>query len=109
MANNITIKRENTVNIQLKISPITLVPSDIIYFTVKPYFDDDQQDSTAVIKEQLTGQTGSTAQIKLAASKTNIEPGSYVYDIKLARSNGDQTTAVIGKCKVIDVVTLRGA
>ena len=105
---NLTIMRGNTQNVTLTISPISIDSGDIIYFTVKEDYDNDQTDNGAVIHKDITGKSGHSFTIEITPEDTNdVVAGNYVYDIKLAKPNS-QTTLVYGKFKVMDAVTLRG-
>ncbi len=102
--------RENTVNITLTFPGVDLTGATV-YFTVKPDYDDDQTDGSAVISKDVTAHTSPTeglTVVTLTPGDTNVTPDSYVYDIKLKKSSGEQSTVAVGKCVVKDVVTLRG-
>jgi hypothetical protein len=105
---NITIKRANTQNITLNVEPAELGPGDVVYFTVKPKFDNDSTDSAAVIAKDVTDVLVDPFTFKLTAQDTDVLPGRYVYDLTIKFVNGDRTTIADGKCRVKPVVTLRG-
>jgi len=102
--------RENTVNINLSFPGVDLTGATV-YFTVKADYDDDGTDSSALIKKDVTSHidaaNGQTVVV-LTPSDTDVEPGKYVYDIKLKKSSGEQTTLKVDKCQILPAVTLRG-
>lgn len=101
--------RENTVNINLTFPGVDLTGATV-YFTVKPDFDDDQSDASALIQKDVTSHSdavnGGTV-VSLTPADTSVEAGKYVYDIKLKKSTGEQTTVNVGKCEIKNVATLR--
>ena len=117
MAKNLTITRTNTQTVNLTAtdaSGISAVGSgDVIYFTAKPAYDDDETDSNAVITKTLDADdvldtdTGKVS-FTLTASDTNVEAGKYVYDLVLKQSDEDRITLLSGKLTVKPAVTLRG-
>lgn len=110
MASKIEFYRENTVNINLTFSEIDLTGATI-YFTVKQASDETSDDSTALIKKDITSHTNptnGTTLVQLTPSDTDVAPGKYVYDIKLKKANGDQTTVQVGNVVVKPAVTNRG-
>lgn len=117
MAKNIKIIRGNTQTINLTVLDASSVPavrdSDMIYFTAKPSYDEDETDANAVIcktlnaKDVLNTETGAVS-FKLTASEANVVPGKYVYDIVLKQADTDRATLLEGKLTVTPAVTLRG-
>lgn len=110
MAQNIKFYRENTVNINLTFAGVDLTGATV-YFTVKSDFDNDQADSSAKIKKDITDHddpTNGKTTVALSPSDTNIAADTYGYDIKLKKATGEQTTIAIGELEVLDVHTLRG-
>ena len=99
----IEIYRKNTVNISAKLSGIN--DGSTIYFTVKPDYDEDETDTSGVIKAEATANDGHCV-FRLTAGQTDVSTGDYVYDFKLVDSSSDITLKV-GKLKVLPVVTLR--
>ena len=114
MDNKIETYRENTCPINLSITNPDKTPKDItgatVYFTVKPEFDNAEDDSTAKIKVEITDHTDPTAgltQINLTPTQTNIPADDYVYDVKVKLANTEQYTMVTGKFVIKEVATLR--
>lgn len=102
--------RENTVNINLSFPDVDLTGATV-YFTVKPSYDDDQSDATAIIKKDVTSHTSPTTGetlVTLSPVDTNVAAGKYGYDIKLEKASGEQTTVSIGQAIIKDTYTLRG-
>ena len=117
MANNLKIIRGNTQNVTLKVMDAeqasAVTPTDTIYFTAKPKYDDDDTDSAAVITKTMNASdildpTTGEIVFKLTASETNVESGKYVYDIVLKQADSDRVTLLDGKLTVKPAVTLRG-
>lgn len=109
MASKIAFYKENTVNIGLTLTGVDLTGATI-YFTVKASSDESTDDSTAIIKKDVTSHTDPTqgvTSIGLTPTDTNVQPGSYIYDIKLKKATGEQTTIQYGKCVIDPVVTNR--
>lgn len=117
MAKNLKIIRGNTQTVSLTVldpeSASAVQPTDTIYFTAKPKYDDDSTDSSAVITKTLLASdvldpTTGVVTFKLTASDTNQEPGKYVYDIVLRQADYDRVTLLEGKLTIKPAVTLRG-
>ena len=119
MANkkNISITRGNTQNISLKVmdaeSASAVQPTDMIYFTAKPKYDDDSTDSSAVIAKTMNAgdvldQETGVVTFKLTASDVNISTGKYVYDVVLRQADYDRVTLLEGKLTITPAATLRG-
>lgn len=119
MANKkkLTIIRGNTQNISLTVMDAeqasAVLPSDMIYFTAKPQYDEDETDSAAAIKKTMNASdvldtdTG-VVTFKLTASELNIAPGKYVYDVVLKQEDTDRVTLLEGKLTIKPAATLRG-
>lgn len=117
MAKNIKIIRGNTQTVQLTVKDSNQVqavgPTDTIYFTAKPQYDNDSTDSLAVITKTMSAgsvldpDTG-VVTFKLTAAETNIMPGKYVYDMVLKQADTDRATLLDGKLTVKPAATLRG-
>ena len=106
---NISFYRENTVSIALMFAGVDLTGATVS-LTVKVDYDDDQTDSSAVVSKDVTSHddpTNGKTTVVLTPADTDVEAGSYVYDIRLKKSSGEITTVAVGKCTVRDVVTLR--
>lgn len=110
MANKIQFYRKTTTNINLTFPGVDLTGSTV-YFTVKPDYDDSQDDSPALIQKDVTTHVNAplgTTRVQLTPDDTNVKAGKYVFDIKLKKSTGERSVVSIGKCTIDDVVTLRG-
>lgn len=117
MAKNIKITRGNTQTVQLTVKDSNQVqavePTDTIYFTAKPQYDNDSTDSLAAIAKTMSAgsvldpNTG-VVTFKLTATETNIVPGKYVYDMVLKQADTDRATLLDGKLTVKPAATLRG-
>ena len=117
MAKNLKIIRGNTQTVSLTVldaeSASAVVPTDMIYFTAKPKYDDDSTDSSAVISKTMSAGdvldiTTGIVTFKLTASEVNIPSGKYVYDIVLRQADYDRVTLLEGKLTIKPAVTLRG-
>ena len=117
MAKNITIIRGNANMVNLTVTDSANLPvikdGDTIYFTAKPSYDEDAQDDSAVIREDLPAKDvldPSTGQVsfKLKSSTLNIPPGKYVYDLVLKQADSDRITLLDGKLTIKPAATLRG-
>ena len=102
--------KENDETITLTFAGVDLTGATV-YFTAKTAFDNSTDDSTAVISKDVTSHTDPTngvTVISLAASDTNVAAGEYVYDIKLKKATGVQTTVKVGELVILPAVTNRG-
>lgn len=117
MAKNIKIIRGNTQTVQLTVRDSAqaqvVTPTDTIYFTAKPKYDEDNTDSSAAIAKTMSASevldpTTGLVTFKLSASETNIPPGKYVYDLVLKQADTDRATLLDGKLTVKPAATLRG-
>jgi len=74
--------------------PTSLVGSTVS-FTVKPTLADEATDATAVIQVDVTSHTDPTngkTVIPLSSTDTDIEPGTYYYDIQV--NNGSTIVSI---------------
>ena len=117
MAKNLKITRGNTQTVRLTVSDAESVqavqPTDTIYFTAKPKYDNDSTDSAAVITKTMNASdvldtTTGVVTFKLTASETNVEPGKYVYDLVLRQADYDRVTLLDDKITIKPATTLRG-
>lgn len=117
MAKNLTIIRGNANMVNLTVTDTANLPvikdGDIIYFTAKSAYDEDNTDGSAVIKEDLQARevlNPETGQVsfKLKSSTLNIPPGKYVYDLVLKQADSDRITLLDGKLTIKPAATLRG-
>ena len=94
MANNtITINRGDTYSrtINLKDSAGDLIDATnyTIYFTVRKNIvsTSSSSDTDALISETIAGDASGVHTLTVTAAETNIEPGSYFYDIQIKKSD----------------------
>jgi hypothetical protein len=81
-----------------------------VYFTVKSDYDDDETDSTALIKKDITTHTSpleGKTELILSGVDTNIPAEEYGYEIKLKKANGAKKTIEIGRFVVKDTYQRR--
>ena len=105
------VNRKNTKSYNLTIKENDVV-KDIsgytIKFTVKKNTNDlDNDDVGAIISKTITATSSvGLATITLTTSDTNVNPGSYMYDIKLKNTTGSWVKSVdADKFSVSGVVT----
>ena len=117
MAKDLKFIRGNAQNVTLKVMDTeqaqAVQPTDVIYFTAKPKYDDDSSDSSAVISKtmdasEILDPTTGEITFKLSSSEMNVEPGKYVYDIVLKQDDSDRVTLLDGKITIKPAATLRG-
>ena len=79
-----------------------MTDGDIVYFTVA----EDVGSQQKVIQKLVAEFNNGVAQFSISKTDSDIEPGTYVYDIQVNRADG-QVDTVIGpaKFKVIEGVT----
>lgn len=116
MQNLLKFYRKNTSVIQVDACDYQFNTGDTLYFTVKTAPDNDQSDSSALIKTNWVVGTDvepdpytNALELTLTEEQTDIDFGQYFYDIKLvaAGDNGPGTTLVTGDINIMDVATLR--
>ena len=116
MANPLKFYRKNTCTIILDVCDYEFHNGDEIYFTVKVKPDSDGDDSDALIKTKWTygtdvePNTDGSLNLVLTATQTNIDYGTYFYDIKLVTASQDpaaENTLAVGEFTIMDVATLR--
>ena len=115
MQNQLKFYRKNTSVIILDVCDYQFNSGDTLYFTVKIKPDNDQDDSSALIKTSWTVGTDvdvtedNKLELTLSATQTDIDFGDYFYDIKLVsvQEPEAESTLVTGNISVMDVATLR--
>ncbi len=114
MANPLKFHRKNTCTIILDMCDYNWDNGDTIYFTVKAKADSDQTDSDALITANwvygtdVTVNEDGSLELTLTPAETNIEYGTYFYDLKLVEaSTGTEETLTTGDIEILDVATLR--
>lgn len=79
-----------------------------VYLTIKKNLDDTDED--AIIAEQttdhITPEEGLT-EIDLSNADTNVDPGTYYYDIQIKHSDDTIQTIEFDKCVIKKKVTNR--
>lgn len=100
--NTMSIIRKDTGVFEFTVENYTLTTGDTVYFTVAEEPGSQQK----VIQKIVTEFRDGVAQFSISATDSDIEPGTYVYDIQVNRADG-QVDTVIGpaKFKVIEGVT----
>lgn len=82
-----------------------------VYFTMKKRPDDSADDSTAVIKKDITSHTnptGGETTIDLARADTeNLEARKYYYDIQIKDTNDKISSSRYGIIEVIEDISNR--
>ena len=106
------IPQKNTNILQVKSDQYTFQPGDHIYFTVKTEPDNDQTDADALAKVDWIVGTDADYDnegylaLPLSETDTDIDFGTYIYDIKLVNDEV-KTTIVVGQVQILPVATLR--
>ena len=100
--NTMSIVRKDTGVFEFSVENYTLTDGDIVYFTVA----EDVGSQQKVIQKLVGEFNNGVAQFSISKTDSDIEPGTYVYDIQVNRADG-QVDTVIGpaKFKVIEGVT----
>lgn len=100
--NMITIVKKDTLDLELTIDNYELSEGDTVYFTIAPVVEDQNP----LVQKVITGFDAGKANISLSSDDTDLEIGSYLYDIQVDTSDGRIDT-IIGpaKFKVIGGVT----
>lgn len=80
---------------------VPLVNGDIIYFSAKQ----KPSELTYDIQKTITSFTNGEAIINLLPTDTNIDTGSYLYDIQLSKASGEVYTILKGKLNITLGVT----
>lgn len=91
---DIFLIRGDSTSIDITFSGVDLTGSTV-FFTAKPALTDDAGDTTAVITVEVVSHTDATAgktSIPLTATDTDVEPGTYYYDIQI--KNGTNITSI---------------
>ena len=82
-----------------------------VYFTVKKKPDADEDDSTAVLKKEVTSHTDPTngiTNIEIAKADTeDVEPRRYFYDLQLKDGSGKISSSKYGVLEIIPDITNR--
>lgn len=110
---SLSVKRKNTKSYALTITEND-VAKDIsgytIKFTVKKNTNDlDNDDVNAIIAKTITATSSvGLATISLTTSDTNINPGSYMYDIKLRNPTGTWVKSIEADKFIVNGVVTNG-
>lgn len=101
--NVITVVRKDTGTISFSVDNYKLSAGDKVYFTVAT----ETGLSTPTFQKVVTSfDDAGVAKIEISSTDTDIEAGTYYYDIQVNKTNGEVDT-VIGpaKFKVVEGVT----
>ena len=100
--NVLTIVRKDTAEFDFTINGYTFAAGDKLIFTVAEELDSE----VAAITKTVTTFDGNKATFELTSDDTNLEPGTYYYDIQLNGADGSiDTVSGPGKFKVVGGVT----
>lgn len=102
--NNITIVKKDTGSITVTLDNHTLEDGDIVYFTVA----EELESPNPIISKKITEfDDEGAANISLSVDDTNIDEGTYYYDIQVNLADGTVDT-IIGpaKFKIVGGVTV---
>lgn len=80
---------------------VPLVNGDVIYFSAKQKLSQTNYS----IQKTITAFTNGEAIIGLLPADTNIDTGSYLYDIQLSKASGEVYTILKGKLNITLGVT----
>lgn len=84
-----------------------------VFFTVKDVtYDDDADDSEALITKDITSHTnaaGGITEIELSDTDTNLDPMQYFYDIVVVESGGERYRAKKGRFEIVSGVGNRSS
>lgn len=114
MENVLNFYRKNSATIIVSVCDYQFNAGDTIYFTVKIAPDNDANDDSALVKtnwvigtDVQVGEDG-TIELPLTETETDIDFGTYFYDLKLV-SAGDsaENTLITGNINIMPVATLR--
>lgn len=100
--NNITIIRKDTASLTIALDNYKLTDGDRVTFTIAR----EVEEQTPLVQKVITTFDDGIAVINLMTGDTNLEIGTYKYDIQLDLADGRRDT-IIGpaKFKVIGGVT----
>jgi len=87
----IIITRGDTGIFDLPIEDYILADGDTVYFTVKKSLASTEKIIQKVI---TTFNRNGSAQIELLSTDTDIDPGNYIYDVRVDLSGGIKDTIV---------------
>ncbi len=98
---------------EAKTTPINIT-GWTIFFTVKEKTDapNDSADTSAKIKKDVTSHSDPThgvTSLTLSPTDTDIEPGTYLYDLQVKKANGDVKTIMMGDISTAGSVMLSRA
>lgn len=100
--NTITIVKKDTAYFSIQLDNYELMNGDILTFTVAR----EKESQTPLIQKRITEFDENLAVIFLSSTDTNLDKGSYYYDIQLNTHDGLVDTIVgPAKLKIIEGVT----
>lgn len=99
---NIKIIKGDTAIFDITLKNYTFVEGDKVYFTVKYSVDDTEN----IIQKVITTFNDNKAKIILSKEDTNIDTGTYLYDIQCSLADGRVDTIVVpSKFEVLGGIT----
>lgn len=90
----------------------SLVGATVLFSLKDVPYDDDADDSEALITKTVTSHTnaaGGITEIALSDTDTNLTPMYYFYDIVVIESSGDRYRAKRGRFQIVAGVTNRSS
>ena len=85
----ITLHRRNTGNIYIRKKEYIFQIGDVVTLTVKKELDSEE---TLIKKVEKVEQSKERIMFRFTSIDTDLEPGNYVYDIRIDYANGDVST-----------------
>lgn len=98
---NIRFVAGDTARIKFYLTNYDLATGDKVIFTARKKLGE-----AVSITALVTTFTNGKATIELTSILTDVDAGTYVYDIQVELANGDIDTVIIGQLTVVSGVTL---
>lgn len=103
--------RGETRTISLEMDPVALTEAETLRFTIKPAYDNDLTDKSALLAKEISGpvnlEDGIWTMWIHPEDTIEIPPGKYVYDLVIT-SGTDRVVLLQGKITIKAAATLRG-
>lgn len=97
----ITLSRSDTLSVTFRISSgINLQPTDTVIFTIK----DNPQSTTALLRKEYTGITGTDITVQATAEEMQMTAGNKVYDLLIKNGAQKITLMFPGEFVIVEVV-----
>lgn len=116
MANEISVYRGDTKTINLTFTNSSGSAIDIsgwiVFFTVKLRSDNSNDDTNAVIQKDISAHDNAAngeTSFTLTTTDTDLQIGSYIYDIQIKDTDDDIYTITVGTFTVNQDITKRTA